>query len=97
MHFRVQINQPEKERYRFNFKSLSLPVCFINLIYDFIDRGLLVARPGDNVLVVVADIAAQHRRSLLGHKYRRTVRGSPGVQQVVFARGDEPLAAVGKL
>lgn len=68
-----------------------------DLVDHFVDSSLLVPGAGDDVLVVVTDVATQNGRSLLGDKDGGAVGRSPGVEKVVLARGDEPLAAVGEL
>jgi len=54
------------------------------LVDDLVDRGLLVAGPRDNVLVITGDVAAQYGGRLLGHKDGSSIRRSPGVEQIVF-------------
>merc|ERR1719319_685712 len=67
------------------------------LVHDLVYCGLLVPGPGHDVLVVIADVAGEHGGGLLRHEDGGAVGRPPGVEEVVLARGDEPLAAVSEL
>ena len=68
-----------------------------DLVHDFVDGCLLVAGARDDVLVVCGDVAAEHGRGFLGLEDGGSVGRAPGVEQVVLAGGDEPLAGGGEL
>ena len=81
-------------------RTINIFLFLLNLgvsVHDLVYSRLLVTTAGDNVLVVVGDVAAEHAGSLLGNEDGGAIGRSPGVEQVVFAGGDEPLATVGKL
>jgi len=66
-------------------------------VHDLVHSGFLVPTASYNILVVVGDVTAEHARGLLRDEDGGAIGRAPGVEQVVLAGGDEPLATVGKL
>ena len=66
-------------------------------VHDLVHSGFLVPTASYNIFVVVGDVTAEHARSLLRDEDGGAIGRAPGVEQVVLAGGDEPLATVGKL
>ena len=68
-----------------------------SLVNDFIDYGFLVTGTSNNVLVIGWNVTAEHWGVLFRLENWGSIRGPPGIQQIVLASGDKPLATIGKL
>ena len=71
-------------------------LCLI-LVHDLVHGRLFVPGSRHDVFVISGDVAAENARRLVRLEDGGAIGRSPGVEQVVFAGGDEPLATVGKL
>ena len=77
--------------------TITRPLSLFSLILDFINWGLLVSRPGDDVFVIIWDVHRQHWGGLVRLEDGGSVWRPPGVEKVVLSCGDKPLATVGEL
>ena len=55
------------------------------LINHFIERGLLVAGPRDDVLVVGRDVTTENGTRLLRDEDGRSVGSAPGIEKIVLS------------